>query len=86
MSFYQSQIDKLYMENDLDLSKDNMRIFPDHFLLILILWVSFQLDKIIKQIQPATIVNQPVEDTLFALKVENMKRQLEKQAEGDKST
>jgi hypothetical protein len=52
MSYYQSQIDKLYMENDLELSKGYPAIFPDYFFLIMILWLSFQLDKIYKQIQP----------------------------------
>ncbi len=50
MNFYQSQIDKLYMENDLELAKGYPKVFPDYLLLILILWMSFQLDKIYKQI------------------------------------
>ncbi|MBN2591370.1 MAG: hypothetical protein JXA96_16010 [Sedimentisphaerales bacterium] len=50
MNFYQSQIDKLYMENDLELAKGYPMVFPDYVILILILWLSFQLDKIYKQI------------------------------------
>ena len=48
---YQSEIDKLYMENRIELSKGIHMIFPDYFLLILVLWLSFQLDKISKQIE-----------------------------------
>lgn len=50
MNFYQSMIDKLYMENDLELAKGYIMVVPDYFLLILILWLSFQLDKIYKRI------------------------------------
>jgi len=48
---YQSEIDKLYMENRIELSKGISMIFPDYFLLILVLWLSFQLDKIRKRIE-----------------------------------
>ena len=48
---YQSEIDKLYMENRIELSKGIHMIFPDYFLLILVLWLSFQLEKISKRIE-----------------------------------
>ena len=48
---YQSEIDRLYMENRIELSKGIHMIFPDYFLLILVLWLSFQLEKISKRIE-----------------------------------
>ncbi len=87
MNFYQSQINKLYMENDLDLSKGYPAIFPDYFLLILILlWLSFQLDKLDRRLQPVSIIKRFDENTLSSLKAESMKKKLEEEAKGDKTT
>ena len=58
MIFYQSQIDKLYMKNDLELAKGYQKVFPDYFLLILILWLSFQLDIIYRKINKKTEDNK----------------------------
>jgi len=55
MNFFQSQIDKLYMENGLELAKGYQLVFPDYLLLILILWMSFQLEKIYKQINKQAV-------------------------------
>ena len=57
---YQSEIDKLYMENRIELSKGIHMIFPDYFLLILVLWLSFQLDKISKQIEKQSGKTKPI--------------------------
>jgi hypothetical protein len=86
MNYYQSQIDNLYMENEFELSKGYTEIIPVYFFLIMTLWLSFQLDKINKQIQPVSIVKRLDEDTLFAHKAESMKKKLDEQAKGDKST
>jgi hypothetical protein len=82
MNYYQSQIDKLYMENEFELSKGYTAIFPDYFFLLMILWLSFQLDKIYKQIQPVSIIKHLNEDELLALKAKSMKSSQEKETEG----
>ena len=51
MNFYQSQKDKLYMDNKFELAKGYPMAFPDYFILIMILWLSYQLDSIIKQLK-----------------------------------
>lgn len=47
---YQSEKDKRYLDNKFELSKGYTMVFPDYFLVILILWLSFQLDNISKKI------------------------------------
>ena len=51
MNFYQSQKDKLYMDNKFELAKGYPMAFPDYFILIMILWLSYQLDSIRKQLK-----------------------------------
>ncbi len=51
MNFYQSQKDKMYMENQFELAKGYSWDIPDYVFLLLILWLSFQLDNIRKQLK-----------------------------------
>ena len=41
MNYYQSQKDKLYMENQFELAKGYPMVFPDYFILLMILWLCF---------------------------------------------
>ena len=47
---FQSEKDKRYLDNKFELSKDYPMVFPDYVLVILILWLSFQLDNISRKI------------------------------------
>ena len=51
MNSYQSQKDKLYMDNKFELARGYPMVFPDYFILIMILWLSYQLDSIRKQLK-----------------------------------
>jgi len=50
INYYQSEKDKRYIDNKFELSKGYTMVFPDYFLIIIILWLSFQLDNISKKI------------------------------------
>jgi hypothetical protein len=50
MNFYQSEINKLYIENEFELSNGYPRIFPDYLFLIFIVWLSYQLENIRKKV------------------------------------
>ena len=50
INYYQSEKDKRYLDNKFELSKGYTMVLPDFVFLILILWLSFQLDNISKKI------------------------------------
>jgi hypothetical protein len=55
INYYQSEKDKRYLDNKFELSKGYATGLPDFVFLILILWLSFQLDNISRKIHPSGI-------------------------------